>query len=200
MSKSVPFTVASLARAIKGVERAGSFVVGMKPDGTLLIAQKPLDVATLVPAEPTAEPPSKWERLAGCAAQSEDTTPLRAHDRPRRRRGGGWGYFATVDDPKVIESYRAAGLAVYEDGELEDLIRKSPMGKREIAALGGFFRAGRGPANVKGAGFQITSRLVTRGFIEIAESHGKVRKHRITAAGEAEWLRLTNSDDRADHP
>jgi hypothetical protein len=42
------------------VEKAGSFVVGMRPDGTLLIAQKPLDTTTLVPAESPVEPPSKW--------------------------------------------------------------------------------------------------------------------------------------------
>jgi DNA-binding PadR family transcriptional regulator len=55
-------------------------------------------------------------------------------------------------------------------------------------------------ATVKGAGLQITSRLVTRGYIEIAESHGKDRKYRITPAGEAEWLRLTKSDNLADQP
>ncbi|MET4187672.1 hypothetical protein ABIB86_000379 [Bradyrhizobium sp. JR1.7] len=60
MSKALPFTEMSLARAIKGVERAGSFVVGMKPDGTLLIGKKPLDTTALVPAESPPEPASKW--------------------------------------------------------------------------------------------------------------------------------------------
>jgi len=117
-----------------------------------------------------------------------------------RPSGGSWGYTVTIDDPKVIEKYRAAGFTIYEDGELEELIRKSPMGKREAAALGGFFRAGGKPAEVKGAGLQVTSRLVTRGYIETAESDGKKRQHRITPAGEAEWLRLTKSDDRAGEP
>lgn len=61
MTKALPFTEASLARAIKGVERAGGFVVGVRPDGTLLIAQKPLDIETLIPAKSPVEPPSKWE-------------------------------------------------------------------------------------------------------------------------------------------
>jgi hypothetical protein len=242
MSKPLPFTQASLARAIRGVEKAGKFVIGVKPDGTLIIGDKPVDVSSLVSAKPQSsspapgprfgdklgggsmgdyfEPASKWEdkradeldsppptpkrrfgeRSSGVAAQSEEmATPPRAHDRPRGRRGGGWGFMATVRDPKVIESYRAAGFAVYEDGELEELIKKSPMGKRETAALGGFFRARGEPADVKGAGLQITSRLITRGYIEIAESRGKYRKHRITPAGEAEWLRLTKSDP-ADQP
>ena len=49
MTKAIPFTAASLARAIKGVEAAGRFVVGVKPDGTLIVAEKPLDTASLVP-------------------------------------------------------------------------------------------------------------------------------------------------------
>jgi hypothetical protein len=73
------------------------------------------------------------------------------------------------------------------------------MKKRETAALGGFFRSRGEPADVKGAGPQITSRLVTRGYIEIVESQSKIRKHRITPAGEAEWLRLANKTP-ADQP
>ena len=51
MSRALPFTEASLARAIRGVERAGRFVWGVKPDGTLIVGDKPLDAASLVPAD-----------------------------------------------------------------------------------------------------------------------------------------------------
>jgi hypothetical protein len=51
MSKALPFTEASLARAIKGVQRAGLFVVGVKPDGTLIVGGKPFDTSSLVPTE-----------------------------------------------------------------------------------------------------------------------------------------------------
>lgn len=235
MSKKLPFTIASMARAIKGVESSGLFVVGVKPDGTLIVADKPLNVASLLPVDPPDskwedtpprrfgdrlnggqdparprrlaekinggknEPTSKWEdKPAGAPAQREGmATPPRAHDIPRTRRGGGWGAPVTIDDPNVIESYRAAGLKVevYKDGELAELIRKSAMGKRETAALEGFFRAQGEPVDVKGAGLHITRRLVTRGYIEIAEGS----KHRITPAGEAEWLRLANKTS-ADQP
>jgi len=48
MSRVMPFTAASLARAIKGVEKAGRFVVGVRlADGTLIIADKPVDTASL---------------------------------------------------------------------------------------------------------------------------------------------------------
>jgi len=60
MTKPLPFTEASLARAIKGVQRAGLFVVGVKSDGTLLISDKPFDLTSLVPVEPHEDPDSKW--------------------------------------------------------------------------------------------------------------------------------------------
>ena len=49
MTRALSFTEASLARAIKGVERAGRFVIGVKTDGTLIVGDKPIDSASLVP-------------------------------------------------------------------------------------------------------------------------------------------------------
>lgn len=49
MTKALPFTALSIARAIKGVEQAGRFVIGVKPDGTLIVGDKPVDSASLVP-------------------------------------------------------------------------------------------------------------------------------------------------------
>ena len=67
MTKALPFTEHSIARAIRGVERAGLFVVGVRPDGTLIVSNKPIDPASLVPDEPPRskwdEPRSKWEDL-----------------------------------------------------------------------------------------------------------------------------------------
>lgn len=61
MTRALPFTEASLARAIKGVERAGRFVIGVKADGTLIVGDKPINSASMVPAEGQNEPASKWE-------------------------------------------------------------------------------------------------------------------------------------------
>lgn len=47
MTARIPFTAASIARAIKGVEKAGRFVVGVQPNGTLIVADKPVDTASL---------------------------------------------------------------------------------------------------------------------------------------------------------
>jgi hypothetical protein len=49
MTKALPFTANGLARAIKGVELAGRFVVGVRPDGTLIVGDKPVDTTSLVP-------------------------------------------------------------------------------------------------------------------------------------------------------
>lgn len=69
MTVPLSFTIASLARAIKGVEAAGRFVVGVKPDGTLIVGDKPVDTASLVPQEPQPSPtpvkPRFGERLDG---------------------------------------------------------------------------------------------------------------------------------------
>jgi hypothetical protein len=61
MSRALPFTEASLARAIKGVEKAGRFVVGVRADGTLIVGDKPIDSASMIPLEGQNAPPSKWE-------------------------------------------------------------------------------------------------------------------------------------------
>jgi hypothetical protein len=57
MTRSLPFTAASLARAIKGVRQAGQFVVGVRPDGTLLVSsEKPVDMTSIVPADTQTSP------------------------------------------------------------------------------------------------------------------------------------------------
>jgi hypothetical protein len=61
MSKALPFTEASIARAIKGVERAGRFVIGVRPDGTLIVGDKPVDSTSIVPPVVQNAPASKWE-------------------------------------------------------------------------------------------------------------------------------------------
>lgn len=65
MTKALPFTANGLARAIKGVELAGRFVVGVRPDGTLIVGDKPVDVASLVPVDAQDAPASKWEDQRG---------------------------------------------------------------------------------------------------------------------------------------
>ena len=49
MTKPLPFTAAGIARAIKGVEKAGRFVLGVRPDGVLIVGDKPIDTASFVP-------------------------------------------------------------------------------------------------------------------------------------------------------
>lgn len=68
MSRAIPFTAASLARAIKGVEQAGCFVIGVKPDGTLIIGDKPVETTSLVPQVEQPSPRKFGEKLGGQGA------------------------------------------------------------------------------------------------------------------------------------
>jgi hypothetical protein len=61
VTKALPFTAVSLARAIKGVELAGRFVIGVRPDGTLIVGDKPVETASMVPLVSQNAPASKWE-------------------------------------------------------------------------------------------------------------------------------------------
>jgi hypothetical protein len=64
MTKPLPFTEASLARAIKGVERAGRFVVGVRlSDGTLIVGDKPLETASMIPPVGQDAPPVAIRRF-----------------------------------------------------------------------------------------------------------------------------------------
>jgi hypothetical protein len=57
--RTIPFTAASLARAIKGVEQAGRFVVGVRPDGTLIVGDKLVETAFLIPTDAQSSPPTR---------------------------------------------------------------------------------------------------------------------------------------------
>ena len=41
MTKPLPFTAAGIARAINGVQAAGKHVIGVRPDGTLIVGDNP---------------------------------------------------------------------------------------------------------------------------------------------------------------
>ncbi len=61
MTRALPFTEASIARLAKGVARAGLFVIGVCPNGILLVGQEPLKASSLTPMEAHNDPASKWE-------------------------------------------------------------------------------------------------------------------------------------------
>jgi hypothetical protein len=63
MTRALPFTAASLARAIKGVERAGRFVVGVKADGTVIVGDKPVDATSLLPLDTQPSPSADTRRM-----------------------------------------------------------------------------------------------------------------------------------------
>ena len=60
MTRGLPFTQASLRRAIEGAREAGSRVTGIRPDGTLIVHERMETVVDTFPADQT-ETLSKWE-------------------------------------------------------------------------------------------------------------------------------------------
>jgi hypothetical protein len=63
MTKPLPFTAAGIARAIKGVEKAGRFVLGVRPDGVLIVGDKPIDTASFVPVNEQPSPAVETRRM-----------------------------------------------------------------------------------------------------------------------------------------
>jgi hypothetical protein len=80
MSRALPFTEASLARRIKGVMRAGLFVWGVKPDGTLIVGHKPIDASSIVPhdEQPSPAAPTRLEDYFNGGPREAYTTSITA--------------------------------------------------------------------------------------------------------------------------
>jgi hypothetical protein len=218
MAKKIPFTAASLARGIKGVERAGLFVVGVKPDGTLIVGEKPLDTASMVPLEPQSSPPpvrrmgdylngGKSEPASKWADKRADELNMRSFG---ERLGGRHRDVNPESNPLAAAFDRwmrgeitldqlppgryPNGMRVYADGEWETIVRSRPLGKREVAALKAYAEAD-GLPNFLNSGPDTNERLEIRGLIEKSDvpRDGRMPHYRITEPGKAEWLRLTNN-------
>ena len=61
MTKALPFTQEGIKRRILAIEAAGKFAVAVKPDGTVIVGDKPIDTASLVPVQADDAQSSKWE-------------------------------------------------------------------------------------------------------------------------------------------
>lgn len=65
MTKALPYTAAGVSRRIRGIQDAGLHPIGVTADGTVLIGEKPLDSASLVPIHEHDVAASKWEDQRG---------------------------------------------------------------------------------------------------------------------------------------
>ena len=72
MTSKLPFTALGVERAIRGAKKAGHFVIGVRAaDGTVIVAEKPFDAASLIPMDRPSSPSARrfGEKLDG--GQSE---------------------------------------------------------------------------------------------------------------------------------
>jgi hypothetical protein len=74
MTEKLPYTRLAIERGIRGVEKAGRFVVGVRlSDGTLIVADKPFDAASLAPTDAQPSRPSArrfGEKLGGSQGEA----------------------------------------------------------------------------------------------------------------------------------
>lgn len=64
MSRPVPFTRSGLKRAILAAREAGLYVVGIRPDGTLITANEPAKLPLALDAPPTQDDDeARWRNL-----------------------------------------------------------------------------------------------------------------------------------------
>jgi hypothetical protein len=62
MTRSLPFTQASLRRAIEAVRKSGLRVIGIRPDGTVIV-QEATDVVADPLSNEQTQPASRWEDI-----------------------------------------------------------------------------------------------------------------------------------------
>lgn len=62
MTTKLPFTYGGLRRAIKAARKSGLYVIGIRPDGTLLVSDRPAPevYVALQPDPGQAEDHSRW--------------------------------------------------------------------------------------------------------------------------------------------
>lgn len=61
MTTRLPFTQQTLRRAIAAARKEGLHVQGIRPDGTLILGEKPVTGPSLAIDSADNAPPSKWE-------------------------------------------------------------------------------------------------------------------------------------------
>ena len=61
MTRALPFTEASLRRAISAARKAGLRVTGIRPDGTIIVGDDELGEVATLPVGSETRVSSKWE-------------------------------------------------------------------------------------------------------------------------------------------
>jgi hypothetical protein len=210
-SRALPFTQAGVVRAMNAVEAAGRVVLGIKPDGTVIVGYRPIETASFVSESPQKPPESSTRRFGDRLLG--DQSPKRPGDYFSGDKSGP----ASIWDDKRPEGPDALaasldrymrgeitfdqlppgrypnGMRVYADGEWEAIVRNRPLNKRELASLKAYAEAD-GLPNFRNNGPDTNERLEIRGLIEksVVPPEGRIAHYRITEAGKAECLRLTN--------
>jgi hypothetical protein len=190
--KAARFTQADVARAIRAAKQAGAAGVRILPDGTIQIELAAIDTGAElggIKTEPVPAKPRRFgDRIGVGHRQAASIDPL-AIALERWERGE-----ITLD--QLPPGRYPNGMRVYADGEWEAIVRSRPLGKLERSCLKAYFEADGAP-NFCDSGPATNEKLEARGFIEVSGTRreGYMPHYRITPAGKAEWLRLSQVRD-----
>jgi hypothetical protein len=180
MTRPIPFTQAQVTRAIAAAKKAGLRVIGIRPDGTIIVydGKGPIEKALRSALGCETQPPAdnEWDAVSAF------------DERREQQYAQGPGRVLEPDEAPL------AGAAWRERVEKWKVwVRGRPLGVREKSALRELFAIkGRTPRHINGAGPDTMDKLEAREFIRPV---GEVRTgyfpmYEITPTGEAAWQRI----------
>lgn len=182
MTKPIPFTQAQIRRAIAAAKKAGLQVVGIRPDGTIIVCDGKLQTEEVLRAvfrDSVYVPGNAWDSVLE---------------------------LDEVDTPKNIQpaAHALVKTQIPTSGEAweehlknwREWVRQRPLGVLEKNALAGLITIkGLTPSRIKGAGPDTMERLEAREFVRQVEGaqSGRFPMYEITPDGEAEWRRISDA-------
>jgi len=175
MTTSGGFTQAQVKRAIAAAKTAGLRIVGIRPDGTVIVydGNGPIEQALRFALGCATEQPvdNEWNAVLGFDTAEPEQQPGISNQAP------------------------SGAEAWHEHAEKwKEWVRGRPLGTLERKALATLFEMkGQQPRRIKGAGPGTMKRLEARGFArpvgETKPDHFPM--YEITEAGEAHWRSLS---------
>jgi hypothetical protein len=187
MTKSASVTQAQFGRAIAAAKKAGLRIVGIRPDGTVIVydGDGPIEDAlrSVLGCETEARGRNPWDDVLD--------DELAAFEKAK---SGG----VKTDVPVMDERWRDEGWREQRLEKWKASVRRSPLGVLEKRALKALFgMKGQTPQRIKGAGPGTMDKLEVRGFARpVGEvKSGRYPTHEITAEGEAHWRTIADNDD-----
>jgi hypothetical protein len=183
MRKPAPFTQAQVKRAITAAKKAGLRIIGIRPDGTVIIYDGEGPIEEALRSALGCEPELPVRNESDAVSAFDEWTAQQEAQRPERM-------VASHQAPLVGEAWQQ------HVEKSKEWVRGRPLGIREKRALRELSTIkGQQPRRINGAGPGTMDRLEARGFVRTVGEvkPGRVPLYELTEAGEVEWLRIRDT-------